>query len=70
MWSKADQTAVGGFLFHDGPDHLQRETVSPSSFRFVAGSNLLSSYFAKGNHRIHFGRAACWEIARQRGHCK
>ena len=38
MWSKAHQTAVGGFLFHDGPDHLGRETVSPHSSRFVDGS--------------------------------
>ena len=38
MWSKADQTAVGGSLFHDGPDHLRRETVSPYSSRFVDGS--------------------------------
>ena len=38
MWSKAHQTAVGGSLFHDGPDHLGRETVSPHSSRFVDGS--------------------------------
>jgi hypothetical protein len=38
MWSKAHQTAVGGSVFHDGPDHLGRETVSPHSSCFVDGS--------------------------------
>src|SRR5215469_5951070 len=38
MWGKAHQPAVGGSLFHDGPDHLRRETVSPHSSRFVDGS--------------------------------
>jgi len=31
---------------------------------------LLSSYFAEGNHRVHFRRTSCWEIASQRGHGK
>jgi hypothetical protein len=29
-----------------------------------------TSYFTKGNHRVHFRRAACREIASQRGHSK
>ena len=28
------------------------------------------STLAQGDDGIHFRRAACWEIARQRGHCK
>jgi hypothetical protein len=32
--------------------------------------NRLSSCLAKGIHRVHFRRAACREIAGQRGHCK
>jgi hypothetical protein len=30
----------------------------------------VSSCLAKGNHRVYFRRAACWEIASQRGHGK
>jgi hypothetical protein len=30
----------------------------------------VNSCLAKGNHRVHFRRPACREIASQRGHCK
>jgi hypothetical protein len=30
----------------------------------------VSSCLAKCNHRVHFRRTSCWEIASQRGHCK
>src|SRR4051812_9739788 len=30
----------------------------------------VSSCLARSNHRVHFRRAACWEIASQRGHCQ
>src|SRR5215469_5531734 len=33
-------------------------------------SPAMSSTLAQGNHRVHFRRAACWEITSQRGHCK
>src|SRR3954470_9476644 len=54
------------------------EAKAPGAF---ADSNLVrpptyhvgqtvSSCLAKGNHRVNFRRAACWEIASQRGHCQ
>src|SRR5215469_12784624 len=53
MWSKAHQTAVGGSLFHNGPDHLRRETVSPHSSRFVDGSEYWKRARARRDDQLH-----------------
>ena len=44
-----------------------RTLVRPPTYHV---GQTVSSCLAKSNHWVHFCRAACWEIASQRGHCK
>jgi hypothetical protein len=57
----------------DGAPRLTKTCRPAWSSLFHCGKfnlNPASSYFTKGEHRIYLRRAACWEIASQRGHCK
>jgi len=54
-------------MTHDAATLPEVPSTAPESLQ---SPNPAVSTLAQGDDWIHFRRAACWEIARQRGHCK
>ena len=54
--------------FHNPSNVIQIADVFSLIFSFISKPVCLA--IPQGNNWIHHRRAACWEIASQRGHCK